>query len=178
MNKIIVTLIFILISFLGFSQSRNSLITNQGKISFFSYTSVENIEAVNNLAVSKVDLNDGTILVTMLMNAFTFKKALMEEHFNESYVESDIYQKSTFIGKIIDFDANLEGKRTKIAKGEMTLHGVTKEIEIKVEIDNTNGDYILNGDFEVGVKDFDIRVPPLLSGNIAKTIKVNFRFEY
>jgi len=178
MNKIIVTLIFILISFLGFSQSRNWITDNQGKISFFSYTSVEDIEAVNNFAASKIDLNDGTIIVSMLMNAFTFKKALMEEHFNESYVESDIYQKSTFAGKIIDFDSDLDGKRTKIAKGEMTLHGVTKEIEIKVEIDNTNGVYILNGDFEVGVKDFDIRVPPLLSGNIAKTIKVNFRFEY
>ncbi|AXT21259.1 YceI family protein [Flavobacteriaceae bacterium AU392] len=174
----IVTLIFILITSFGFSQSEKRVKASQGQVSFFSYTSVENIEAVNNQAQSIIVLDDGGIFVTMLMNAFTFKKALMEEHFNESYIESDIYQKSRLEGKIIDFDPSIVGKQTRIVKGKMSLHGVTKDVEIKVDIDNLNGKYILTGDFEVGVKDYNIKVPPLLAGNIAKIIKVKFRFEY
>lgn len=177
MNKII-TLFFILTSYIGFSQSDKQIMDRQGQVSFFSYTSVEDIEAINNYALSVLDIEKGEIAVQMLMSAFTFKKTLMEEHFNESYIESDIYQKSKFSGKILNFDPSLTEKQTRIIKGEMELHGVTNEVEIKVDIVNTEGQYIINGEFEVGVKDYDIKVPPLLSGNIAKTIKVKFRFQY
>ena len=177
MNKII-TLIFILISFFGFSQEQGEIIARQGKVSFFSYTSVENIEATNNQVLSSIDLSKKEIAVSMLMRTFVFKKALMEEHFNESYVESDIYPKARFIGNILDFDTSLEGIQTKIVKGKFMFHGIEKEIEIKTKIDNSEGLYVLTGDFELGVKDYDIKVPPLLAGNIAKVIKVTFRFEY
>jgi hypothetical protein len=102
----------------------------------------------------------------------------MEEHFNESYVESDIYPKASFKGDILDFDASLEGIQTRIIKGEFIFHGVEKEIEIKTKIENNNGDFTLEGVFDVGIKDYNIKVPPLLAGNIAKVIKVTFRFEY
>lgn len=178
MNKII-TLIFILTNCIGFSQSQKQIIAKQGQVSFFSYTSVENIEAINNQAQSIVNLADGEIAVRMLLRAFVFKKALMEEHFNESYVESDIYPKVILEGKILDFDASLTDEvQTKLIKGKMSLHGVTRDVEIKVDINNTGGNYIFTGEFEAGVKDYNIKVPPLLAGNIAKTIKVKFRFEY
>ena len=177
MNKII-TLIFILLHCVGFSQVENEVIARQGQVSFFSYTSVENIEATNNQALSIIKLSEGDIAATMLLRAFTFKKALMEEHFNESYVESDIYPKAQFEGKIIDFEPSASGIQTKIVKGDFSFHGIKKQIEFKTKIENTGGAYVLTGDFEVGIKDYNIKVPPLLAGNIAKVIKVTFRFEY
>lgn len=177
MNKITL-FVFILSYYVGVSQSQNEIFTKLGQVSFFSYTSVENIEAVNNYAASSIDLNSGNIDVLMLMNTFEFKKALMKEHFNESYVESDIYPRSSFSGKIVDFDASLSERQTRIIKGKLSLHGVTKEIEFKADIDNLNGNYTVTGEFEAGVSDYQIKIPPLLAGNIAKTIKVTFKFEY
>ncbi len=176
MNKLIV-LIFFIMGFSKYESRSDQFITRQGQVSFFSYTSVENIEAKNNQVLSIIDLSKNEIAVSMLMNAFVFKKALMHEHFNESYIESDLYPKATFEGQILDFDP-LADVQTKIVKGNLTIHGITKEIEIKTNIENKNGSYLFTGDFEVAVKDFDIKIPPILAPNIAKIISITFRFEY
>ncbi len=161
-------------------QTDNSekVICRQGSVSFFSYTSVENIKAQNNQVSSIIDFESSKIAVSMLMNAFVFEKALMREHFNESYIESDIYPKATFEGKIIDFDPSIEGEQTRMVRGTFSMHGVNKELEIKTKIENIEGKYVLSGTFEAYVKDYNIKIPPLLAGNIAKTISVDFRFEY
>ncbi len=114
----------------------------------------------------------------MLMRAFVFKKDLMYEHFNESYIESDMYPKANFIGNIIDFDTSTKEVQTKIIRGKLTIHGITKEIDIKTTIKIIDKNYIVSGDFEVLVKDFEIKIPPILSSNIAKTISIKFRFQY
>lgn len=176
MNKFLLTLLLI-INF-GFNEKPEQVISRQGKVSFFSYTSVENIKAENNQALSIINLEDGSIAVSMLMNTFVFEKALMKEHFNESYIESDIYPKATFEGKILKFDSNIKGEQTRIIKGTLLMHGVSNELEIKSKIENNDGKYILSGTFETLVKDYNINIPPLLAGNIAKSIEVNFKFEY
>lgn len=176
MNKLIPFIFFL--SFLAdFNANDNQFIARQGQISFFSYTSVENIEAKNNQVLSILDLDKKEIAISMLMRAFVFKKDLMYEHFNESYIESDIHPKAVFEGKIIDFDPS-EKTQTKIVRGNITIHGITKEIDIKVFIENKNGDYTLSGEFNLLVKDFDIKIPPILSSNIAKSISVKFIFQY
>lgn len=177
MNKLL-PLFFLLISFADFNPKKNQFIARQGQVSFFSYTSVENIEAKNNQVLSILDTDKNEIAVSMLMRAFVFKKDLMYEHFNESYIESDIYPKANFIGKIIDFDTSVTEKQTKIIRGKLTIHGITKEIDIKTTIENTNGNYIFSGGFDVLVKDFEIKIPPILSSNIAKTISIKFKFQY
>ncbi|SHG75412.1 YceI family protein [Winogradskyella jejuensis] len=176
MNKL--TLIVLLLFGLGITSNSKKVIARQGQVSFFSYTSVENIKAENNQVLSIIDLEEGTIAVDMLMNAFVFEKALMREHFNESYIETDIYPKATFNGRIEGFDAQQQGTQVKIIKGAFTMRGVTKDIEIKTKIENNNGGYMLSGTFETFVKDYNINIPPLLAGNIAKSIEVNFKFEY
>ena len=65
-----------------------------------------------------------------------------------------------------------------MVKGKLTIHGITKEVEIKTTIEQVNGSFVLNGDFEVTVKDFDIKIPPILAPNIAKVISIKFKFEY
>lgn len=171
-------IIFLLIFQPELQVSENKVIARQGQVSFFSYTSVENIKAENNQVLSIIDIDNSEIAVSMLMSAFVFEKALMREHFNESYVESDIYPKASFEGKIIDFDPTINGEQTKIVKGRFSMHGVSKELEIKTKIEKIDNRFVLSGTFDATVQDFKIKIPPLLAGNIAKTISVNFRFEY
>lgn len=176
MNKLVIIL---LLPFLINQPSSEKVIAKQGQVSFFSYTSVEHIKAENNQVSSVIDLNTGEIAVSMLMNAFVFEKALMRQHFNESYIESDIYPKAIFQGKIFDFDPNIEGIQTRIVKGTFSMHGATKELEIKAKIEKTeNDEFVVTGTFEAMVRDYGIKIPPLLKGNIAKTISVDFNFKY
>ena len=163
----------------GFAQSGNIIQDNLGQVTFFSYTSVENIEAVNNTVQTAIDLSDEVIVVSMLMRTFEFKKALMQEHFNESYVESDLYPTLTFKGKIEGINAMAPGdSRTTLVSGDMTFHGIEKKVEVKTKIENKDGKYILSGGFEINIDDYEIKVPGLLAPNIAKTIEITFRFEY
>jgi len=171
-------LVIFLIPCLALAQQSNKVIARQGKVAFFSYTTVEHIKAENNQVLSIIDLNTDDIAVSMLMNAFIFEKALMREHFNESYIESDIYPKANFEGKIVDFDETIKGEQTRFAIGKFSMHGVTKDLEIKVKVNNEDGRFTVSGSFETQVNDYNIKIPPLLRGNIAKTIVVDFNFEY
>ncbi len=177
MNKFL-TIFFFMLFFADFDSKSDRFITRQGQISFFSYTSVENIEAKNNQVLSLFDVSNNEIAIDMLMNAFVFKKSLMHEHFNESYIESDIFPKANFTGTVLDFDASNKEAQTKIIRGKLTIHGITKQVDIKATIEQDAGKYIITGDFNVLVKDFDIRIPPILASNIAKNISIMFRFEY
>ena len=100
MNKLLL-LFFLLFSFAGFDVNEHQFIARQGQISFFSYTSLENIEAKNNQVLSILDIEKHEIAISMLMRGFVFKKDLMYEHFNESYIDSDVYPKANFVGNII-----------------------------------------------------------------------------
>jgi hypothetical protein len=139
---------------------------------------VEDIKAENNQVLSVIDLDKKEIAISMLMRAFVFEKALMQEHFNESYIESDIYPKAIFEGRILEFDKNTKRSQTRLIKGKLTIHGVTKDVTIKTVIDQVNRNYVFSGDFEISIDDFKIKVPGLLAPNIAKKILISFRFYY
>ncbi len=176
MNKTI--LFFITIFTLSYANAQEQYITRQGEVTFFSYTSVENIQASNNQVLSIINPSTKEVAVQILMRAFVFEKSLMYEHFNESYIESDLYRKATFEGEIVDFDPDLTQDQTRIIKGKFTLRDITKDIEIKATIKKINDGYTIGGTFEVFIKDYNIKVPPILSPNIAKNIQVSFNFQY
>lgn len=174
-NILLTTLLIVCTSI---QSTTDRFITKQGKLSFFSYTTVEDIKAENNQVLSVIDLDKKEIVISMLMRAFVFEKALMQEHFNESYIESDIYPKAVFEGEILDFDKNIKQSQTRLIKGKLTIHGVTKDVTIKTVIDQVDGNYVFSGDFEIAIDDFKIKVPGLLAPNIAKKILISFRFDY
>ncbi|WP_343486462.1 YceI family protein [Allomuricauda sp. d1] len=176
MNKVLT--LFLTSAFCIQSLHSQKIICRQGQISFFSYTSVENIEAQNNQVFSAIDTENSKIEISMLMNAFMFEKALMYEHFNKNYIESDIYPKATFTGKILDFEPKVEGTQVKMVQGAFTMHGVTEQLVIKAKIKKSGNDITLTGSFETLVETYNIKIPPLLAGNIAKTIAVDFKLEY
>lgn len=175
--KKISLLLLIAISF-GFTKPKKQFIVRNGQATFFSYASAENIKAENNEVLSIIDIENSQIAVSILMRAFEFEKSLMQEHFNDSYIESDIYPKATFQGTILNFKPNKKGKQTRYVKGDFTLRGVTQPLKIKTDIEYIGGTYIITGETTIDVKDYKIKIPQILSSKIAKTVKITFNFKY
>ncbi len=174
MKKIILLVLFICTK--SFSQN-TEYIERQGIVTFFSYTSAENIQAQNTQTLSLFNTETQEIAVKILMRAFVFKKALMHEHFNESYIESDLYPKATFEGKIENFNSQ-EASQTRLIKGNFTLKNITKPVEVKAKILKSKNTYTISGSLDVLINDYNIKVPAILSPNISKKIEVTFSFKY
>jgi polyisoprenoid-binding protein YceI len=175
--KRIYFIVFALLFYNGIN-AQEKFLTKEGYVSFFSHSLVEDIKADNNQVLSVIDTVTGKVAIQMLMRSFMFKKALMQEHFNENYVESYKYPKATFSGEISNFsDLNAENDETEII-GTLTLHGEKKEIRTKVQVKIHEEGILLTGDFNVDVADFKIKIPSIVANNIAKTIKVTFELNH
>tara|TARA_R110002049_G_scaffold18863_1_gene71551 strand:+ start:280 stop:717 length:438 start_codon:yes stop_codon:yes gene_type:complete len=135
---------------------------------------IEDIKAENNQVLSIIDTSNGKIAIAILMKSFMFEKSLMEEHFNENYVESNIYPKATFKGEILDFKLLKTGKNDVSIKGNITIHGITKSIETKAQLTKTEENILLNGTFPLTVTDFDIKIPSVVTKNISDTMAITF----
>ena len=156
-------------------QAQNRFFTRTGTLQFYSETPVENIEATNHQASSIFDIESGEIAVSAQMKGFEFEKALMQEHFNENYVESEKYPTATFKGTIKNYDKSsfLKDQENKIeVEGELTLHGVTKKINTIATIVWGDKTIKANTKFNVSPDDFNIKIPKAVIDNIAKTILV------
>ena len=150
--------------------------TKTGKISFFSSTSMENIEAHNRSVSAVLDASSGNLQFSVLMKGFEFKKALMQEHFNKDYVESDKYPKAEFKGTILnngDIKYDLDGVYNTKVKGQLTIHGQTKDIETSGSLTIKEGKIKLASTFNVLVADYNIVIPRIYRDNISKNIKVS-----
>ena len=158
--------------------AQNKYITKTGIINFeASVPAFEEVAAKSNSVTAIINTENGEFAALALVKSFRFKNALMEEHFNENYAESDQFPKATFKGKIKDF--NLEKtKATYTIDGELTFHGKTKtlkDITIAIEIDKST--ITMNGSFLVKASDFDIEIPKIVSQKISEDISVSFQFE-
>ncbi|WP_298316519.1 YceI family protein [uncultured Aquimarina sp.] len=176
MKLLNILLFSLLCSAVSFGQGK--FLTKKGYTSFFSSTPIEDIKADNNQVLSIIDSSTGTIAISILMKSFMFEKSLMQEHFNENYVESDEYPKAIFKGQIIDFSDANENETTVTIVGDITIHGITKKIEAKGKINKTEESIKLTGDFPIKVADFGIKIPSIVSNNIAKMIKVTFELDH
>ena len=171
----ILSTFFLCLFLVSSANAQERFLTKKGMISFFSETPIENIEAQNNQVLSIVDATSGKMAIAILMKSFMFKKALMQEHFNENYVESDKYPKATFKGDIIDFETITTSERSIAIKGNLTIHGKTKEITIKALTKKTDAVLEMTGDFFINLTDFDVKIPSVVKNNISEKIKVSFR---
>ncbi|WP_296385347.1 YceI family protein [Winogradskyella sp.] len=158
-------------------KAQERYLTKQGTISFFSHSPVEDIEAINNQVLSIVDLETGDVAISILMKSFMFEKSLMQEHFNENYVESDKFPKAKFKGKILDAE-NLENKSKVSIEGDLTIHGITKKVKVEAAIEIDKDSVVLKGVFTVLVADYEIKIPSVVKNNIAKTIEITFSLNH
>jgi polyisoprenoid-binding protein YceI len=167
----IVSLVFIT----SFTAGAQKFITKTGHIKFYSDGRLEKIEAHNRQVNSMFDYATGGFVFKVLMKSFEFEKALMQEHFNENYVESDKYPNATFIGKVTNVkEVNLEkdGLYDVNVEGKLTMHGVTKDVKEKGTFEVKQGKIIGKAKFNLLVADFNITIPGNVGNNISKTIEV------
>jgi hypothetical protein len=144
-------------------------------VGFYSHTPIEDIKADNNQVAAILDAATGEFVFQLLVKSFSFDKALMQEHFNENYMESEIHPKSTFKGKVVNFsEVNFSkpGKYPVQVEGELMIHGVSKHI-------NTSGTFDIGSDnvkadavFEIKPEDYNISIPKLVREKIAEKIQV------
>lgn len=152
--------------------------TSKGKVGFFSKTPVEDIQAVNNsvLAVLKAETNELAVAITNM--SFEFENKLMQEHFNEKYMESDKFPKSTFKGKINEkVDYTKDGEYKVTATGVLNIHGVDQNRTIEGTLKVKEGKVQLVSDFKVKVADHKITIPTIVTAKIAEEIDVKVDLE-
>lgn len=151
--------------------------TQTGKTSFFSKTPVEDISALNSNVLAAINTSNGEIAVKMNMTQFKFQNKLMEEHFNENYMESDKFPTGSFKGKINEtIDYTKAGTYDVTAKGTLTIHGVTKEKVLTGKLTVGKDALTLDSNFEVALVDYKIEVPKLVWEKIAEKIAVKNNF--
>lgn len=162
---------------LGLSLSYGQLYsTSNGNITFYSYAPLEDIEATNKQVSCAIELSKGQMAFSMLMNAFQFEKALMQEHFNERYVESHKYPKATFAGNIEDIekvDLTKPGSYDVTVSGKLTIHGTTQTVSSKGTLQiGDDKTLTANSTFTINLEDYKVNVPTMYIDNISESIEI------
>ncbi len=174
-NILLFTLIVITIS-KSFSQR---MITRTGEIKFeASMPAIEEVTAVNKTVSCIFDKTSGDFVALALIKSFKFQIPLMEEHFNENYIESTKYPKATFKGKIINFDASkISTTKTNYdLEGDLTMHGITKKIKTKITIYLNDDKLITTSNFNIKPQDYGIEIPNIVKNKISENVRVNLNF--
>jgi len=175
MKTINIIILSLLLPVLAHAQNYKS---TESYIRFFSEAPLENIEAVNKDAVSAFNGKTGEIAFSIPIVGFQFEKSLMQEHFNENYLESGKYPTATFKGKINGYDPKETGFQDANATGKMKIHGVEKNVEIKGQL-KVDGDKVtIKSVFPIKIADYDIEIPKVVFYNIAEVVEVTVNFEY
>jgi polyisoprenoid-binding protein YceI len=153
--------------------------TNTGEVSFFSKTPMEDIDAINKSVSSIINTATNEVAVQMRITNFVFPNKLMQEHFNENYLESEKYPSATFKGKIKEsVNLTVPGTYAIEALGSATIHGVTRPIELKGSIVSTGNNLTLSCQFEIKLVDYQIKIPKIVFAKIAEVIKVSSKMNY
>jgi polyisoprenoid-binding protein YceI len=155
--------------------------SREGKIQFFSKAPMEDIEAINRKATAVLDTETGKLEFSVLMKAFEFEKALMMEHFNENYVESNKFPKAIFKGSVSDASAvkwDKDGSYPVTVKGTMELHGVTKDVEAPGTFLIKDGKLNGKSEFNLNIKDYNIQIPSVVKDKIAEVVKITVDINY
>lgn len=155
--------------------------TKNGFIGFFSHTPMEDIKGDNNQVVGVLDTSTGEMVFQALIKSFHFDRALMEEHFNENYMESDKFPKSVFKGKITDLssvDFSKNGKYNVTVEGDLTIRDVTNKITAKGTIEVVSGGINANSKFNIVPEDYKINIPGVVRDKIDKNLEVTLVMKY
>jgi YceI-like domain len=178
------TLFFVsvLLAFTITSYSQKRYFTKTGEISFQAGTILEEIDGFNKTTTSIFDAATGQIEIALLVKGFEFKNELMQQHFNENYLESEKYPKSFLRGKIINVekvDFQKTGSYPVTVKGTLELHGVSREVETEAVFKVLNDETVTSSaEFSILLEDYKIDIPGVVKDKIAKTAKIQVYCSY
>lgn len=178
MLKKLFILIMLAASVSAFGQGK--FIAKNAYISFYSSTPMEDILGESNEVVTILDSSNGEIVFQALMTTFHFKRALMEEHFNENYMESTKFPKSKFKGTIEGFKKEmLTGSVANVKiTGVLNIHGVDKTITVPGTIGLQDGKLVASSKFKVAPEDFGIVIPSVVRDKIGKEMEITIKANY
>ena len=164
MNRLAVFLLLMI----SVQVNAQTYIGQSGKIVFFSETPVEDISAVNTKVSAVFDASTNDLVFQLNITDFKFPIALMQEHFNENYLESDLYPRSTFSGKVIE-----SKNGTATVQGDLTIHGKTNKIKLNGSMIRNTKSIIISAVFSVMLEDYNIKIPKIVMYNIAEVIDIS-----
>lgn len=174
--KNILVLIFI---FGGFVSNAQLFQSTTSKITFLSDAPLQDIYAESKKSKSVLNIAEKKIVVLMKPNTFIFKNPMMQEHFNEDYMQSDKYPKATLSGVIVGyFDVTKNGVYQVVVKGKLKIHGIEKDREIKGKILVKNGKVSIDAKFAIQVADHGVKIPSMKIKNIAEVVEVSVAVDY
>ena len=176
--KIVKLLILFVITLSSFSQQ---YITRDGITEFDgSKAAFEPIKAKNNSSISIIDIESGGIAALIYIKDFDFRLGLMQEHFNENYLESNKFPKSTFEGDIKDFDFNklTNDFKNYSIQGKLTIKGVTQIVNTEAQLRLIDEKLELKCNFNILLSDFKIKIPRVVFKKIDEKVKINLNFKY
>ncbi len=180
--KTIITLFFALLFSISAMNAQTRYFTKTGTISFFSHTPMEDINAENHQVTSFLDIGSGEMVFAVLIRSFEFKKSLMEEHFNENYMDSEKFPKSQFKGSIVNInkiDFSKPGKYEIQIKGDLTIRGETNQVETSGTLEiKESGEIDGKSTFNIDVDAYGIDIPKLVKDKIAKSIEISCDMNY
>jgi polyisoprenoid-binding protein YceI len=168
----------LLLGLLSLSSFAQKYTAEKTFVSFYSAAPLEDITAENTKTTTIFNTTTGDIAFSVPMKEFRFAKSLMREHFNEKYVESEKFPKATFQGKVVDFKPGSAGVQQVKAQGKLTIHGVTKDVDVPGTIEVKGNKLEVKSKFMVKVADYNIEIPQLVLNNIAEQVEVRINFVY
>lgn len=158
------------------AQAQGKYFTKTGRITFYSKAPLEDIEATTKTAAAVLDAGSGALQFSVLMKGFEFKKALMQEHFNENYVESDKFPTGEFKGEVInnaEINYSKPGTYPAKVKGKLTIHGVTKEVATTGTVTVEATGVKTSSVFNVSLADYNIKRPAMVRDKLSNTIQIS-----
>lgn len=162
-----------------FASGQGMLKAVNGEVSFYSHALLEDIKATSKQVNSFINMGTGEVVFIIPMRSFHFAKSLMEEHFNEKYIESEKYPQATYKGIINEkIDFSNPGSFSISAKGRMNIHGRENELTESGQIEIRNDTVVFETKFFVAIKDYNIAIPKLLFQNIGDTVEVTLKTFY
>jgi polyisoprenoid-binding protein YceI len=171
MKKIAIVVVALLIGGVTFSQK---MMTRTGEIKFDATVpgAMDEVIGTNKTVSSIFDKATGDVVVQAMVKSFKFKSPLMEEHFNENYMESDKLPKASFKGKVLNYDGKTGSYEVE---GDLTIHGVTNKVKSKMTVTSEGSKLDISGSFTIKLSDYKLEVPALAKKTLAETAKITIK---
>ncbi|MBM3420411.1 MAG: YceI family protein [Bacteroidetes bacterium] len=156
------------------------LTLESGSVSFFSSTPVEDIKAENSAVTSSLSMADSSVVFSVPVTGFIFRKKLMQEHFNDQYMESKRFPTATFRGKLTRLPqtgAGASAVQVRV-RGTLTIRDISRQIDETVTFTPSGSGIAALSEFIVRPADYGIKIPRILVKNIAEEVKVTINVTY
>jgi hypothetical protein len=151
---------------------------DKSMLSFLSDGVIEDIMATNNTVTSIFDVSKMDVAFLVKVKDFQFEKKLMQVHFNEKYMETEKFPKSTFVGSVSGFNPSKSGIQHVTATGKLFIHGVTRDVKIPGTLEKKGSNLLLKSKFMVKLADYNITIPQIIWNNVAEEVEVELDFVY